>query len=113
MLDVNETAVELSNHNMKANGLSAENIFVSNSYDNVDKKYAHIVTNPPIKVGKQILFGVVSGAKEHLEQGGDIILVIRKSHGQESMKKHMEQVFGNVEILKRDAGYYIMRSVNK
>jgi len=88
-------------------------VFKSDLYGEVDKKYNFIVTNPPIKVGKEILFGVVTGAKEHLKPSGEIILVIRKSHGQESMKKHMEKVFGNCEILKRDKGYYIMRSINK
>lgn len=113
MIDINKTAVELSKANCKSNHADDNNVFYSNLYDNVDKKYNFIVTNPPIKVGKEILFGVVSGATEHLVDGGEIILVIRKSHGQESMKKHMEKVFGNADILKRDKGYYIMRSVKK
>jgi len=113
MLDVNSVAVELSKENCNLNNVSQNNVFLSDSYDNVDKKYTHIVTNPPIKVGKKILFGVVSGASDHLVKGGDITLVIRKSHGEESMKKHMEEVFGNCEILKRDKGYYILKSVKK
>lgn len=113
MLDVNSVAVELSKENNTLNNVSQNNVFESNLYDNVDKKYVHIVTNPPIKVGKQILFGVVSGAYDYLLSGGDITLVIRKSHGEESMKKHMESVFGNCEILKRDKGYYILRSIKK
>ncbi len=113
MLDVNSVAVELSKENCTLNNVSQNNVFLSDLYNNVDKKYAHIVTNPPIKVGKKILFGVVSGASEHLTTGGDITLVIRKSHGEESMKKHMEEVFGNCEILKRDKGYYILKSTKK
>lgn len=113
MLDVNSVAVSLSKENNNLNNVSQNNVFESNLYENVDKKYTHIVTNPPIKVGKKILFGVVSGASEHLTKGGDITLVIRKSHGEESMKKHMESVFGNCEILKRDKGYYILKSVKK
>lgn len=110
MLDVNSVAVDLSKHNCNINNVSQNNVFESNMYGVVDKKYNIIVTNPPIKVGKKILFGVVTGAKEHLLDDGEIILVIRKSHGEESMKKHMEEVFGNCEILKRDKGYYVLRS---
>ena len=110
MLDVNSVAVELSKQNCKLNNVPQNNVFESDLYNNVDKKYNHIVTNPPIKVGKQILFGVVSGAADHLVKGGTITLVIRKSHGEESMKKHMETVFGNATILKRDKGYYILQS---
>lgn len=113
MIDINNTALLLAKQNCEANNVVANNIFYSNLYENIDKKYDFIVTNPPIKVGKEILFGVVSGAKEHLKNNGEIVLVIRKNHGQESMKKHMEEVFGNAEILKRDKGYYIMRSIKK
>lgn len=110
MLDVNSVAVRLSKENCKLNKVSQNNVFESNLYDVCDKKYDFIVTNPPIKVGKKILFGVIDGAREHLKDGGEIVLVIRKSHGEESMKKHMEEVFGGCEILKRDKGYYILRS---
>ena len=113
MVDINNTALSLARENCILNKVDGNTIFYSNLYENVDTKYNYIVTNPPIKVGKEILFGVVTGAKEHLKDGGEIILVIRKNHGQESMKKHMESVFGNVEILKRDKGYYIMRSIKK
>lgn len=113
MVDINNTALSLCRKNCEANGAKQNNVFNSNLYDNVDKKYNYIVTNPPIKVGKAILFDVVTGAESHLKSNGEIILVIRKNHGQESMKKHMEKTFGNVEILKRDKGYYIMRSIKK
>lgn len=113
MVDINNTAMELAKQNCALNNAKDNSIFYSNLYDNVDKKYDFIVTNPPIKVGKEILFGVVTGAINHLKDNGEIILVIRKNHGQESMKKHMEKVFGNAEILKRDKGYYIMKSTKK
>ena len=113
MVDINNTALKLAKQNCDLNKIDCNNIFYSNLYENVDKKYDFIVTNPPIKVGKEILFNVVTGSKNHLKDGGEIVLVIRKNHGQESMKKHMQEVFNNVEILKRDRGYYIMRSINK
>ena len=110
MVDINDTALSLARENCDNNNAKPNNIFNSNLYNNIDNKYNYIVTNPPIKVGKEILFGVVSGAKEHLADNGEIVLVIRKSHGQESMKKHMINTFGNCTILKRDKGYYIMSS---
>lgn len=110
MADVNKTCVELSLENIKNNNVSAE-IIESNLYDNIDGQFDYIVTNPPIKVGKEILFGVVSGGYEKMKKNGHMVLVIRKSHGMESMKKHMISVFGNCEILERDKGYYILRSV--
>ncbi len=111
--DVNGVAVELASENFKLNNVDINNVVKSNLYENVDRKYNNIVTNPPIKVGKEILFNLVSQAKNHLNDGGAIYLVIRKSHGQESLKKHMTSVFGNAEILKRDSGYYVMKSVKE
>ena len=113
MVDINNTAMTLARQNCALNNAGDNTVFESSLYDNIDKKYDFIVTNPPIKVGKEILFGVVTGAINHLKDNGEIILVIRKNHGQESMKKHMEKVFGNAEILKRDKGYYIMKSTKK
>lgn len=108
MCDINATCVRLSKKNCVKNNVECE-IVESDLYANVGQ-FDHIITNPPIKVGKKILFGVVSGAYDHLKDGGDIVLVIRKSHGEESMKKHMQAVFGNATILGRDKGFYILRS---
>ncbi len=85
-------------------------VFDSNLYDNVNFKVNHIVTNPPIKAGKQNLFNVVIGAKDVLEPNGTITLVIKKKHGMESLKNKMNEIFGNVKILNRDKGYYILHS---
>ena len=57
-----------------------------------------IVTNPPIKTGKKLLFDLMNGAYEHLKNDGQLILVIRKDHGMESLKKYIISVFGNCEI---------------
>ena len=112
MCDINKTCVELSIFNTQSNNIQAK-VIESDLYENIKNNFDYIITNPPIKVGKEILFGVVSEGYTHLKEGGHIVLVIRKSHGMESMKKHMTIVFGNCEILKRDKGFYVLRSVKK
>lgn len=111
MVDINKTAIELAKENSLKNNVETL-VFESDMYNSVDTKYNHIVTNPPIKAGKQNLFMVVIGAKDVLEKDGTITLVIKKKHGMESLKNHMKQTFGNVSILKRDKGYYILHSIN-
>ena len=110
MLDINKTAVQLTKENCILNNVDAA-VLESNLYDKIDTKVSHIVTNPPIKAGKENLFNVVSGAFNILENNGTITLVIKKKHGMESLKNFMNQTFGNVQILKRDSGYYILHSV--
>ena len=109
MVDINKTAVKLSKENLAKNNVNA-NVFYSDGFSNVEKEYDFIVTNPPIKTGKKLLFDLMSGAYEHLRVAGQLILVIRKDHGMESLKKHITSSFGNCEIIERNKGFYILRS---
>lgn len=112
MIDVNGTAVELALHNLLLNGIRAgANVFKSNGFKNVNSTYDFIVTNPPIKTGKKLLFELMDGAYEHLNKGGTLTLVIRKDHGEESLKKKLTELFGNCEILKRNKGFYILHCI--
>lgn len=111
MADVNRTAVELTKENLKTRKLTAT-VLESNLYQNItEKEFDYIITNPPIKAGKKVLWQFVSEGFNYLKNNGSIILVIRKKHGQESLFKFMQQVYGNCKVLKRDGGYYIMKSV--
>lgn len=109
MCDVNETSVTLANMNIKENNVHAT-VCVSDCYSAINSKFDYIITNPPIKAGKKVLFDIVLGAYEHLNNGGQIILVIKKNLGMDSLKKAMTDKFGNCEILNRDKGYYILSS---
>ena len=112
MIDVNGTAVDLANHNLMLNGLrSGARVFKSNGFDAVTDTYDFIVTNPPIKTGKKLLFELMDGSYNHLKVGGTLTLVIRKDHGEESLKKKLTELFGNCEILKRNKGFYILHCV--
>ena len=114
MVDVNGTAVELTIHNLMLNGIrSGANVFKSNGFENVNATYDFIVTNPPIKTGKKLLFELMEGSFAHLNQGGTLTLVIRKDHGEESLKKKLTELFGNCEILKRNKGFYILHCVKQ
>ena len=110
MIDINKTAVKLSKENIKKNNVDAQ-VFYSEGFSEVKNKYDFIVTNPPIKTGKKLLFDLMNGAFEHLKNNGQLILVIRKDHGMESLKKYITSIFGNCEIIDRNKGFYILRSL--
>ena len=110
MVDINKTAVKLSRENLKKNNVDA-NVFYSDGFSEVKNNYDFIVTNPPIKTGKKLLFDLMNGAYDHLNNNGQLILVIRKDHGMESLKKHINSVFGNCEIIERNKGYYILKAI--
>ena len=111
MIDVNLRALALAEKNATQNAVSAT-IFQSNLYDKVVGKFDHIVSNPPIRAGKEVVHGVISGAYEHLKENGTLTIVIQKKQGAPSAKKLMTKVYGNCEILARDKGYYILMSKN-
>lgn len=109
LTDINNTAVVLSQENSQKNKVdNIIQIFKSEGYQKIDKMFDFVITNPPIKAGKQNLLSILSGAYDHLRENGKLIFVIKKKHGEESIKKHLESLFSKVEILKRDSGYYIL-----
>lgn len=112
MVDINGTAVKLSRQNTITNNVQRQTkVFESDGFSNVSAMYDNIITNPPIKTGKTLLFNLMDGAYHHLNTNGQLILVIRKDHGMESLKKHLIELFGNCEIIERNKGYYILKSI--
>lgn len=111
MVDVNDRALNLARENLKLNNMSA-NVYLSNTYDKVENKYDLIVTNPPIRAGKEIVTKILVESKKYLNLNGEIWVVIQKKHGAPSAKKNLESVFKKVDIVKRDKGYYILRAIN-
>lgn len=110
MVDVNLRAIELVKKNITYNNIENASVFESNLYDNVNDKYDYIISNPPIRAGKDVVHGVITGGYEHLKDGGKVIVVIQKKQGAPSMEKKMEEVFGNVKTLNKESGYFILIS---
>ena len=115
MIDVNNRAVALAQDNAKRNGLEEQtDIHQSNIYEELHQDmYAAIVTNPPIRAGKKVVHQILADAEPLLKTGGTLTAVIQKKQGAPSAKKKMEEVFGNAEIVSKDKGYYILRSVKE
>ncbi|MGN0961675.1 MAG: class I SAM-dependent methyltransferase [Christensenellales bacterium] len=111
--DINGTAVNLAKNNVELNNskIKKENIYLSNLFEDIELNFNHIVSNPPIKVGKRVLLTFVDEAYNHLENKGTLTLVIKKNLGADSLKKYLISKFGNAEIWDRDKGYYILHSV--
>ncbi|HFI0876779.1 TPA: class I SAM-dependent methyltransferase [Streptococcus pneumoniae] len=112
MVDINTRALDLARRNAEKNNAKAT-IFQSNIYEQVEGHFDHVISNPPIRAGKQVVHEIIEKSKDFLEIGGDLTIVIQKKQGAPSAKSKMEDVFGNCEILKKDKGYYILRSVKE
>lgn len=110
MVDVNERAVLLSNKSIAANNIENAKAYLSSVYENVQGTYDVIISNPPIRAGKKVVHEILEKAFDHLNEQGELIVVIQKKQGAPSAKVKMEEVFGNCEIINRDKGYFILKS---
>ena len=106
MLDVNERALNLARKNAEINNVSV-NIFQSDLYINVTKKYDYIVTNPPIRVGKKTLYKILFEAEKHLKPDGKLIFVINKNQGAKTTARDLSEIY-EVTIIAKNKGFYII-----
>ena len=112
MVDINNRALDLARQNAERNKVEVT-IFQSNIYEQVEGKFDHVISNPPIRAGKQVVHEIIEKSKDFLKTGSDLTIVIQKKQGAPSAKSKMEDVFGNCEVVKKDKGYYILRSVKE
>lgn len=109
MVDVNDRAIKLSLQNAELNGVVI-NAFKSYIYEKVESKYDVIITNPPIRAGKEVVMEIISESIHHLNDKGEVWVIIQKKQGAPSVKKKLEDLYGNCEVVKRDKGYYLLKS---
>lgn len=108
MVDINKRAVHLTNMNIKENKVNAQ-AFESNIYENVKEKFDVIVSNPPIRAGKNIVLEILERAHEFLNINGELWFVIRKDQGAKSIAKELEKIY-KIEIMEKSKGFYIFRA---
>ena len=107
MCDVNKRALHLAEMNVKENKVSCR-VIESNCYESINKLYSTIITNPPIRAGKKIVYEILFGAKEHLVDNGLLYLVIHKDQGAKSCIKDLEKEY-EVEVLKKEKGFFVIK----
>jgi 16S rRNA (guanine1207-N2)-methyltransferase len=108
MVDVNERALELALKNAHENNVEKRvKIFNSSAFENISENFDIIVTNPPIRAGKNVIFSFYEGAYKHLNDGGKLYVVIQKKQGAPSTKEKIISLFGNCEIVYKKSGYFV------
>jgi 16S rRNA (guanine1207-N2)-methyltransferase len=112
MVDVNERAAELARRNVAANGVTNAEVRVGDSFTTVPGiAFDKVLTNPPIRAGKAVIYQMVDDAHAALKPGGSLWVVIQTKQGAPSMKKKLAQVFGDVEDVEREAGFHVYKAV--
>ncbi|MBQ7765127.1 class I SAM-dependent methyltransferase [bacterium] len=109
MCDINNRALDLAKRNADKNKVQNIEIIESDGFENITGKYDTIITNPPIRAGKAVIYQMYKDAKEHLNDGGTLYLVINKKHGAPSTITYLNELFENVEVLDKKAGFNVIR----
>ena len=107
MVDVNDRALELAKLNAKNNNIHA-NIYKSFIYENVQGSYDVIVTNPPVRAGKEVVTTILQESIEHLNENYG--LFYKRNKALLRLKRKWKKFLEIVKLLKeiRDITCYIV-----
>jgi 16S rRNA (guanine1207-N2)-methyltransferase len=110
-VDVNERALDLVRRNARSLGLDNVNACTP---DNVptDIRFMTIWSNPPIRVGKNELHGLLERWLPKLEPGSDAWLVVQRNLGSDSLQRWLEATYPEDFTFTRAAtnkGYRVLR----
>ena len=111
MLDVNHRALELATRNSKLNNTNNIKVIESDGFENINNLYDTIITNPPIRAGKSVIYKIYEDAKNHLNDGGILFLVINKKHGAPSTIEYLNELFGDCEVVDKKSGFNILKCI--
>ena len=111
MVDVNTRAIELAKTNVEKNDVSNVRIYESDGLSAVEASdFSAILTNPPIRAGKDTIFRFYEEAAEKLADGGSLWVVIQKKQGAPSTQVKLEELFGEVRVVDKKKGYFIFEA---
>ncbi len=92
-IDVNERALELARTNAAAAGLDRVNVCRPDEVP-ADVRLDLIWSNPPIRVGKQVLHDLLGAWLPRLAEGGEAYLVVQKNLGADSLHRWIAAELG-------------------
>lgn len=113
MVDVNLRALGLCERNAQANGVEVLCLESDGMAALSGRQFDAVITNPPIRAGKQKVYEMLSGAAAALRKDGSLYLVIRKQQGAESCMRFLQEYFESVEKLDRSAGFWVIRAAER
>jgi 16S rRNA (guanine1207-N2)-methyltransferase len=114
LVDVNERAVELARANLERNDLGNAVALAGDGLAPVGGlRFELILTNPPIRAGKAVIYRLMEEAAAHLLPGGRFVAVVGKKQGADSYRTKIREVFGNATDLAKGGGYRVIQAVKE
>ena len=106
MVDINERALDLAKQNLVLNQVKG-NVYKSNGLEQIKRKFDLIVTNPPIRAGKEVVHRFFEDSVKHLNEEGTLYVVINKKHGADSANRKLQTIYSSVNLVGRNKGFQV------
>lgn len=110
MSDINQRATELAKENIKQNNVAAL-VTHSDGFVEIKDTFNYILLNPPIRIGKENVYELLKASHKHLEENGELWIVVRVKQGAKSMGRYLESFFKQVTTEEKKSGYHILRCI--
>lgn len=114
-VDVNSRAVSLAKENASNNNVKLTRVMQSDVLSALSSEdiFDIVMTNPPVRAGKQTVFAFYEQAYEHMAPGAAIYSVLQRKQGAPSSEKKLTELFGNCETVAISGGYRVMKAVKE
>ena len=112
LADVNTRALQLSRENAERNHTAVTCTESDGMAAFSGQAFDAVITNPPIRAGKQVIYRMFADAAACLKPEGALYLVIRKQQGAESCIRYLQTVYADVEKLDRSGGFWVIRAMH-
>lgn len=110
MIDINDRGLKLAVKNSLINNVKT-NVYYSDGFEKVEKKYNLIITNPPIRIGNKKLYSMLIDAKNYLVDTGELRIVIHKDQGAKTLAKELSNYY-SVKVINKNKGFYVISAIN-
>lgn len=109
-VDVNERALLLARENAESLGVADRFIAATPADVPADERFDEIWSNPPIRIGKQALHGLLLGWLPRLRPGGRAVMVVSRNLGADSLQRWLGEQGFPTERLASAKGFRVLES---
>ncbi len=109
LVELNERAAELAAANARTLGLANVEVITGPAPEALgERDFDAIISNPPLRAGRQAVEAVIAYAAQHLRPGGELWLVIPTNKGAKTFLQHMTQLFPRTATKAISGGYRVL-----
>ena len=83
----------------------------SDAFENVEGEFDYVITNPPIRAGKRVIYAMFAQALDRMKPGGALYIVIQTKQGADSALKYLREIYpGGAQVIARGGGFKVIEA---